>query len=90
MNFKAKNLKYHSYFLNNVFIRRPYLTEEIIENVLLHYENKEVQENGRIAYHGYNLEAKKFLKVIIEIENNEQIVFNAYFDRSYKKMKGNP
>lgn len=84
MSFKTKKFKYHSYFLNNVFIRRPYLTEEMIENVLLHYESKEVQENGRVAYHGYNLEAKKFLKVIIEIQNNEQIIFNAYYDRSYK------
>ena len=84
MSFIIKKLKYHSYFLNNVFIRRPYLTEEKIENVLLHYEEKIVQENGRIAYHGYDIEAKKFLKVIVETDGTEQIIFNAYFDRSYK------
>jgi hypothetical protein len=84
MSFIIKKLKYHSYFLNNVFIRRPYLTEEKIENVLLHYEEKIVQENGRIAYHGYDIEAKKFLKVIVEMDGTEQIIFNAYFDRSYK------
>ncbi len=84
MSFIIKKLKYHSYFLNNVFIRRPYLTEEKIENVLLHYEEKVVQENGRIAYHGYDIEAKKFLKVIVEMDGTEQIIFNAYFDRSYK------
>lgn len=84
MSFIIKKLKYHSYFLNNVFIRRPYLTEEKIENVLLHYEEKVVQENGRIAYHGYDVEAKKFLKVIVEVDGTEQIIFNAYFDRSYK------
>lgn len=84
MSFIIKKLKYHFYFLNNVFIRRPYLTEEKIENVLLHYEERVVQENGRIAYHGYDIEAKKFLKVIVEIENKEQIIFNAYYDRSYK------
>ena len=84
MSFKASKLKYQSYFLNNVFIRRPYLTEEKIENVLLHYEEKIVQENGRIAYHGYDIEAKKFLKVIVEMDGTEQIIFNAYFDRSYK------
>jgi hypothetical protein len=84
MNFKISKLKYHSYFLNSVFIRRPYLTEEMIENVLLNYEEKVVQENGRVAYHGYDLKAKKFLKVVIEIENTEQVVFNAYYDRSYK------
>ena len=84
MSFIVKKLKYHSYFLNNFFIRRPYLTEEKIENVLLHYEEKVVQENGRIAYHGYDIEAKKFLKVIVEMKNTEQTIFNAYYDRSYK------
>lgn len=84
MSFVIKSLKYHSYFLNNVIIRRPYLTEEKIRSVLLHFEEKVVQENGRIAYHGYDLEAKKFLKVIVEIENSEQIIFNAFYDRSYK------
>jgi len=84
MSFIIKKLKYHSYFLSNVFIRRPYLTEEKIENVLLHYEERVVQENGRIAYHGYDVEAKRFLKVIVETENKEQIIFNAYYDRSYK------
>lgn len=84
MSFQAKRLKYHSYFLNNVYLRRPYLTEEKIENVLLHYEEKEVQENGRIAYHGYDVESKKFLKVIVEIEGSEQVVFNAFYNRSYK------
>jgi hypothetical protein len=84
MSFKAHKLKYHPYFLNSVFARRPYLTEEKIQNVLVNFEDKEIQENGRIAYHGYDLDAKKFLKVVVEIENSEQIIFNAYYNRSYK------
>lgn len=84
MSFKANKLKYHKYFLSDVFLRRPYLTEEKIENVLLHYEEKVIQENGRVAYHGYDIEAKKFLKVIVEIEGKEQIIFNAYYNRNYK------
>jgi len=84
MGFESKRLKYHQYFLSNVILRRPYLTEEKIENALLHYEEKVIQENGRIAYHVYDMQAKKFLKVIIHIENSEQMVFNAYYDRSYK------
>lgn len=82
--FKPKKLKYHSYFLTSVIVRRPYLTEERILNVLQHFESREIQENGRIALHGYDLEAKKFLKVIIEIENGEEYIFNAFLDRSYK------
>lgn len=82
--FKPNKLKYHRYFLTSVIVRRPYLTEERIMNVLQHYESKEVQENGRIALHGYDIEAKKFLKVVIEIENGQEIIFNAFLDRSYK------
>ncbi len=82
--FKPNKLKYHPYFLSQVIIRRPYLTEEKIENVLLHHETKTVQENGRIAYDGYDIDAKKFIKVVVEVSGNEQVIFNAYYNRSYK------
>ena len=84
MSFSPLKLKYHPYFLTSVVVRRPYLTEQMIENVLLHFEEKTIQENGRIAYNGYDIQAKKFLKVIIEIVGQDQLVFNAYYDRSYK------
>ena len=85
MSFEAKKLKYHSYFLTNVILRRPYLTEEKIENVLLHHEEKVVQENGRIAYTGFDLTERKYLKVIVQIENGEQVIFNAHYNRNFKK-----
>lgn len=84
MNFKPNKLKYHPYFLNSVIIRRPYLTEEKIENVLLHFELKEPQENGRLRLVAYDIEAKKYLMVIVEIENNQQLIFNAYYNRNFK------
>lgn len=87
MSLKPNKLKYHLYFLNSVITRRPYLTEEKIENILNHHEEKIIQENGRIAYNGYDMDAKKFLKVIVEIENDEQVVFNAYYNRNYKIKK---
>lgn len=80
-------LKFHSYFLNSVVVRRPYLTEDKIRNVLIHFESKIVQENGRIAYHGFDVESKKYLKVIVELIDAEVIIFNAYYDRSYKMKK---
>jgi len=84
MSFKAEKLKYHPYFLNSVILRRPYLTEKKIEAVLLNYDERVIQENNRIAFHGYDMDAKKFLKVIVEIVGAEQVVFNAYYNRSYK------
>jgi hypothetical protein len=85
LSFLVKRLKYHPYFLNSVAVRRPYLTEDKIENAIIHHEVKLKQENGRTAFHGYDMEAKKYLKVIVENEGDDQVVFNAYFDRSYKK-----
>lgn len=83
--FKPSKLKYHSYFISSVILRRPYLTEEKILKVLNNFEDKEVQENGRIAYHAYDEESQKFLKVIVEVDKGEQVIFNAYFNRSYKR-----
>lgn len=90
MTFKANKLKYAEYFLNSVYPRRPYLTEEKIQNVLLHHDEKLVQENGRISYTGYDLEANKFLKVIVEIVNDETIIFNAYYNRNFKRNEIKP
>lgn len=68
-------------------MRRPYLTEEKIESILKHHEERIVQENGRIAYNGYDIDAKKFLKVIVEVAGDQQIIFNAYYNRNYKVKK---
>lgn len=92
MSFKAKNLKYTGYFLTDVLIKRPFLTEAMIENVLLHYEEKEVQINKRISFFGYEPSLKKYLRVIVEIDKNtnEELVHNAYPDRTYTiKKRGN-
>lgn len=84
MSFKPNKFEYHPYFLTSVIIRRPYLTEEKIENVLLHYEHKETQENERVKYIAYDMAAKKYLMVIVEIKNEKQIIFNAYYNRNFK------
>lgn len=84
MNFKPDKLKFHAYFSTNVILRRPYLTEEKIANALIHYELKEVQENGRIRFVAYDMDSKKYLMVIVEVEDNQQIIFNAYFNRNFK------
>lgn len=85
--FKPNKLKYSKYFITSVVIRRPYLKEETIENVLIHFEEKIIQENGRIGYTGYDFEEKKYLKVITEESNNIQIIFNAFYDRNFLKKR---
>ena len=52
----------------------------MIQNVLIHHEFKVVQKNKRNSYFGYIFSHKKYLRVITE----DDIVFNAYFDRGFK------
>ena len=80
MSFKPNQLQYSNYFLTNVIKKRTYLNEEMIQNVLIHHEFKVVQKNKRNSYFGYIFSHKKYLRVITE----DDIVFNAYFDRGFK------
>ena len=92
MSFKTNKLKYTNYFLTDVLKKRPYLSEEMIENVLLHYEEQEVQANQRISYFGYDTILMKYLRVVVEIDQitNEKLIHNAYPDRTYTmKKRGN-
>lgn len=85
MNFKKEKLKYSKYFITDVVNRRPYLTEEMIMQVIVHYEYKFLQLNGRTSLFGYIFEYKKYLRVVVL--DDEETIMNAYFDRGYKGRK---
>ena len=84
MIFKPSKLKYSKYFLNDVYPRREYLTEELILEALCNKIGEEKQDNDRISIFSYNVKHMKYLRVIVEYsEENEMIIFNAYWDRTY-------
>jgi len=89
MAFNPNKLKYTKYFFTDVLVKRPYLTEEMIENVLIHFEEEEIQINKRISYFGYEPNLKKYLRVVVEIDKNtnEKLIHNAYPDRTFTKKK---
>ena len=89
MLFKKKDLKYTNYFLVDVLRKRPYLTEDMIKNVILHHEEKEIQINGRTSYFGYEPSLKKYLRVITELDKTtkEELIHNAYPDRTFTMKK---
>lgn len=64
-------------------IRRPYLKAEWIEQVLKNPVRTEVQPNGRIRYWAFIDELGKYLRVVVE--SDDETVHNAFPDRRFKK-----
>jgi hypothetical protein len=75
-------MKATSYFITNVMLRRPYLKEEWIEDVLKSPLRIQEQPNGRIRYWGFISEESKYLRVVTEADS--ETVHNAFFDRRFK------
>jgi hypothetical protein len=72
-------VKFSQYFLHRTRFR--FIKQEWLEKALLEYDKYEVQDNDRIRYWVYIEEEKKWLRVIMEPDN--ETVFNAFFDRDY-------
>ncbi len=64
--------------------RRPYLEEEWLDLALSTPLRVEVQENGRIRYWVYVVEAEKYLRVVTESDG--ETVHNAFFDRRFRPL----
>lgn len=73
-------LSFH--FINDVLPKRPYLTLELLENIINTPTKTEIQEDGRIKYWGYSSEYKKYIRVIV-LEDGKTIL-TAFFDRNFK------
>ena len=75
-------MKTTAFFDNSVMLRRPFLTEPWIEDVIQNFICKEVQPNGRIRMWGYIDELGKYLRVVTEVDG--LTVHNAFPDRGFK------
>lgn len=75
-------MKTTNYFKTSVIDRRPYLRMEWIEYALNNPIHTEVQSNGRIRHWAFISEAGKYLRVVIEPD--EETIHNAFFDRRFK------
>jgi hypothetical protein len=75
-------MKVTNYFKTSVMTRRPYLKDDWIEYTINNPICVEIQENGRIRYWSFIIEANKYLRVITEPDG--QTVHNAFFDRRFK------
>lgn len=75
-------LKQTDYFTNSVMMRRPYLRQEWIKQVLSNPIRTEIQENGRIQYWGFIAELGKYFRVVTEPDG--ETVHNAFPDRGFE------
>ena len=75
-------MKYSKHFLNDVKPKRPYLTEELIQDIIANPIETESQPNGWIKLWGYSSLHHKYVRLII-LEDMETI-HTAFFDRNFK------
>jgi hypothetical protein len=76
-------MKYTTHFLRDVLPKRPYLTEELLLEIVLNPLKKEIQSNGWIKIWGYSSKYKKYIRVVL-LEDFET-VHTAFFDRNFRE-----
>jgi len=76
-------VKTTKYFREKVIVKRAYLKEEWIENILKEYVKKEVQPDNRVRYWGFVKELGKYLRVVTL--GDGETVHNAFPDRNFKE-----
>jgi hypothetical protein len=78
-------MKTTSYFRDSVMVRRPYLKEEWLAQVLAQPVQTEIQQNGRIRHWAFIPELGKYLRVVTEADG--ETVHNAFPDRSFRPVE---
>jgi len=76
------NMKFTMHFMNDVLPKRPYLDEELIEDILSNPIRKEIQDDNKIKLWGYSSRHTRFVRIIL-LEDGETI-HTAFFDRNFK------
>jgi hypothetical protein len=76
-------LKKTRYFVEQVLVKRPYIKEDWVIEVLTNPIKKEIQPEGRIRFWGFIKELNKYLRVVT-LEDGET-VHNVFPDRNFKE-----
>ena len=75
-------MKFTKHFLEDVFPKRPYLTDELLDEIIRNPIKTEIQEDNKIKIWGFSSVHNKFVRVIL-LEDGETI-HTAFFDRNFK------
>lgn len=71
-----------AYFINDVLVKRPYLTEAMCCAVVGHPVHREVQPDGRIRHFGFDDTLGKWLRVVTLADG--ETIHNAFPDRGFR------
>lgn len=74
-------MKFSDHFVNDVFPKRPYLTKEVIGDILANPLKIDIQNDGRKKIWGFSSEYSRHIRVA-PLEDNETIL-TAFFDRNF-------
>ena len=75
-------MKFTNHYVNDVFPKRPYLTEELLTEIIYNPLKKEIQEDGKIKIWGFSSKFNKFVRIILL--EDEETIHTAFFDRNFK------
>lgn len=75
-------MKFTKHFIEDVFPKRPYLTEDLLDNIIRNPIEKETQNDNKVKLWGYSSLHNKYVRIIL-LEDQET-VHTAFFDRNFK------
>ena len=70
------------YFLNDVLVKRPYLSESVCRGVIATAIRREVQPDGRVRFWGFDETLGKWIRVVTLADG--ETLHNAFPDRGFK------
>ncbi len=77
-------MKFTEYFLyTRKRTDRAGIKDEWIEYAMLHYEQEEIQDDGRIKRWAFIEKENKYLRVVLL--SDKETVHNAFFDRNFRR-----
>jgi hypothetical protein len=76
-------LKFSNHYIRDVLPKRPYLTEELLFEIISNPLRVEKQNDGRIKVWGFSSEHNKYVRIVL-LEDKETI-HTAFFDRNFKE-----
>jgi len=75
-------IKYTKHFIDDVFPKRPYLTDELLLDIIEDPIKTEIQLDDKIRLWGFSSVHNKYVRIIL-LEDGETI-HTAFFDRNFK------
>ncbi|MCL5991266.1 MAG: hypothetical protein M1419_04105 [Bacteroidetes bacterium] len=75
-------MKFSEHYINDVKPKRPYLTVEILEEIIMNPIKTEIQDDKRIKLWGFSSKYNKYIRIVLLVDG--ETIHTAFFDRNFK------